>query len=101
MYFPKIFQDYEVSCSQDTPLHLDFTLPSFEICRRCPTFYLNDVFHLPGLHRRQPGHGGVPGQVRRRREPRRQRGMDPAARHRLLRLSQYCKVRSTQYSASR
>lgn len=38
------------------------------------------------MHRRQPRHGRVSGRARGGREPRRQRGLDAAARHLQLRL---------------
>lgn len=45
-----------------------------------------------GLHRRQRGHGDVPGGTRRRNQPARQRGLDPAARRRLLRIHGHRRV---------
>ncbi len=51
-----------------------------------------DPFSPLGLHRRQPGDGGVSGGARRGRQQGGQRGLDPAPRHRLLRLPQHCQV---------
>lgn len=60
----------------------------------------NSSSFLPtGLHRWQHGYGVLPFGSERQRQPTRQRGMDAAARRRLLWPSGDCRVRRSRVSA--
>ena len=46
----------------------------------------------PGMHRRQRGHGDLPGGAQRQHQPARQRGLDPPPRRRVLRIHGHSRV---------